>query len=90
MGCTPGEHQVPRVPKKEGAINPINRAVSWRCSLSPRANIERFSLNYCPFEAAFSGIGRDLQPAYYDIFLYFILHSFMATHSEWGRKTMLT
>jgi len=37
--------QVPRVPKKEGAINPINRAMSWRCSLSPRENIEHFSLN---------------------------------------------
>ena len=58
-GCTPGcEQREPRIPKKEGAINPINRAAGWECSLGLRAKIERISPNSHPFETAFSGITR--------------------------------
>ena len=48
-----------RVPKKEVPINPINPRGGLGCSLCLRTEIERISLNFCPFEAAFSGIGRD-------------------------------
>ena len=51
----------PRVPKKEVAINPINPRGGLGCSLCLRTKIEHISLNFCPFEATFSGIGRDFR-----------------------------
>jgi hypothetical protein len=50
--------QVPRVPKKEGAINPINPRGEAASSLGLRTKIEHYSLNLHPFAAAFSGMGH--------------------------------
>ena len=49
----------PHVPEKEGGINPINPRGGLGCSLCLRTKIEHISLNFRPFKAAFSGIGRD-------------------------------
>jgi len=60
-GCEQGE---PRVPKKEisiDRINPINPRGELACSLLLRTKIEHISLNFRPFEAAFSGIGCGLR-----------------------------
>jgi len=53
----------PCVPEKEGGINPINPRGGLGCSLCLRTKIEHISLNFRPFEAAFSGIDRDLCPS---------------------------
>ena len=58
-GLHPGANPGCRtVPKKEGAINPINPRGELGCSLSSRTKIEHNSLNYCPFCVIFSGISR--------------------------------
>jgi len=66
----------PRVPKKEVAINPINPRGGLGCSLCLMTKIEHISLNFRPFEAAFSGIGRDSCSAGAGIFFVFYFANF--------------
>ena len=73
---------MPRVPKKEGAINPINPRGELECSLFLRTKIEHISLDFRPFEAAFSGIGRDPRSAGDVIFSYFISQIHVVTLFE--------
>ena len=61
----------PGVPKKEVPINPINPRGELGCSLFLRTKIEHISLNFPPFEPAFSGIARDFCPAGDGIFFVF-------------------
>jgi len=58
-------------PKRESPSIPSIRAVSWDVRFFLRAKIEHISLSFRPFEAAFSGIGRDSRFAGACIFLYF-------------------
>ena len=78
-----------RVPKKEVPINPINPRGGLGCSLCLRTEIERISLNFCPFEAVFSGIGRDFCFTEPGIFLYFISHTCIVTLFEQANKMMI-
>ncbi len=45
-------------PKRKLRSIPSIRAMSWQCSLCPRAKIEHCELNSRPFWAVFSGIDR--------------------------------
>jgi len=80
----------PRVPKREGAIDPINPRGEPACSLCPRAKIEHCQFNSRLFDTVFSGINRAWRSSGPGIFSYFILQIYVATLFERANKIMIT